>query len=502
MRPLFTHILASVLIASVGASSAHAQDPDQVPVPVQVEIQDNPPAVSVLDVSKAEAMVELLMTSYAADLAMHVAVRTAECTKAEPRCAPLFFAQDVILGPWNFIKLLRAIQEQADPDAAIVKVRDVRTPDLPEGGVLPVEMVSLAEYAFEQQVVLYEHLEAWQITLERLNAAVGRNDEAAAAAQRSAFDAYSAQVSTAAASVSAASLQFLEGLTPLMRHFASAISAEDADAGRNDLRDNGFGAELQQRFAAFGVSQADKDLLLAEIFAVSDEAPVDLMEGLTAVARAYDRLADLMTVSSDGTGNVRPLANAGPDQVVPTADGTSASVMLSGTGSTDPEGGALQYVWTAGEMKVSGSRPVITLPVGTHHIALVVTDPKGGADVDLVTITVSDAAAPRITGLTAAPDVLSPSNRQLVPVQLEVTVTDNDDPAPFCQVVSVGINELASEASTTAAEPDVVLDGTLRVLLRAERSGGKANRVYTVIVQCTDKTNHSSLGSVFVSVPR
>ena len=95
----------------------------------------------------------------------------------------------------------------------------------------------------------------------------------------------SSQVSTSAARVSAASLEFLDGLTPLMTHFASAISVEDADAGKNDLRDNGFGAEFQERFSAFGIGPADRDLLLGEIFAVSDEAPVDLMDGLAAVAQ-------------------------------------------------------------------------------------------------------------------------------------------------------------------------------------------------------------------------
>ena len=49
----------------------------------------------------------------------------------------------------------------------------------------------------------------------------------------------------------------------------------------------------------------------------------------------------------------------------------------------------------------------------------------------------------------------------------------------------------ARDATAAAAEPDVVLDGTLTVLLRAEHSGGKANRVYSLTVQCTDKTNHT-----------
>lgn len=503
-----TRALVTVLLFNIAVPSAYGQ---QLPVP------DDDPAEPVAEVpnsvleQKVDQIVELLTTSYAANLALKSSLRASECTRTEARCAPLFFAQDVILAPWNVVKLMRVVQELPDADAAtIFQPRDYETPSLAPGGVLPADMVSLAEYALEQQVVLYENLEAWQVTLERYGAALRGNDASAVVAQRRALDEYSSRVSTAASAVNAASLQFLEGLTPLMRHFASAIAVEDAEAAMVDLQENGLGPELQERFSALRVAKADSDNFLAEITALSTEVPVDLLDGLTAVARGYDTLADLTTVSADGAGNARPVANAGPDQSVQTGDaGPStllraghASVALNGSGSADPEGAVLEYAWTGATTTASGSKPTITLPLGTHHIALTVTDGKGGTDVDLVTITVNDAAAPLITALTATPDVLSPSTRQLVSVKLDVTVADNDDPTPFCQVVSVGVNEPASDAPGGATEPDVVFDGSLTLLLRAERSAARAGRVYSVIVQCTDKTNHSSTGSVFVSVPR
>jgi hypothetical protein len=483
-------IVGTLFSISIAASAAQAQD---------VQVSDEKTGNSALELSKAEEIVELLSTSYAADLAMHVTIRAAECTKAEPRCAPLYFAQDVILGPWNFAKLLRVTQERPDTEAAIFTPRDYPVPALPPPGVLSPELASLAEYVFEQQVVLYRHLEAWQISMERYTSAAERRDDAAAAAQRRAIDKYSAEVSTAAAHVSAASVQFLEGLTPLVRHFSLAISPEDGEIARNDLRDNGFGAELQERFATFGIAPADSKTLLEEIFAMSDDAPIDLMEGLSAVARGYDRLADITAVPTDAAGNLRPVANAGSDQIIPAGADASASVELNATGSTDAEGNDLEYLWTGRSVKVSGPRPSLTLPAGVHFIALTAADGKGGTDVDLVTITVSNAAAPRITALTASPDVLSPANGQLVPVELGVKVTDNDDPQPFCQVISVGVDEVGGGTAGTPTEPDIVLDGTLKVLLRAELAG-KANRVYGVTVQCTDKTNHSSSGNVFVTV--
>jgi len=482
--------LIGALLLSVAASTATAQD---------VQPPDEKPGNTALELSKAEEIIEILAASYTADLAMHVAIRTAECTKDEPRCTPLFYAQDVILGPWNFARLLRVTQELPDPETAVFKPRDYSVPTLPPAGVLPAELVSLAKYALEQHVLLYRSLEAWQVSMERYISAADRHDEAVTAAQRRAIDAYSTDVSTAAAHVSAASQQFLDGLTPLVRHFASTISPEDAEVAKNDLRDNGFGAELRERFAVFGVGSADAKTLLEEIFATSDDASVDLMEGLTAVARAYDRVADITAVSSDMAGNRRPVANAGSDLVVPAGANDSTSVALNGAESTDPDGNDLGYLWTGPSVKLSGPKPTVTLPVGVHYIALTVADGKGGTDVDLVTITVSNAAAPLITALTASPDVLTPATGQLVPVEVAVKVTDDDDPAPFCQVVSVDVNESAGATTSTATEPDVVLDGPLRLKLRAALSG-KGNRVYGVTVQCTDKTNHSSSGSIFVSV--
>lgn len=489
--------LIGLLFLSIAASAVHAQQE-----PATDSDTDVGTTTSVLDPSTTDAIIELLTTSYTADLALETAVRTAECARTEPNCAPLFLAQEVILGPWNFMKLLRVMQELPDPDfRTIFRPRDHRTPSLPPTGVLPAETVSLVEYALEQQVALYEPLEAWQVTLERLNAAVAGNDEYAAAAQRRALRDYSTQMSTAAAGLNAVSSQLLERLAPLIGPFASAVAVEDVEAAQADLRDNGFVPGRQQRFSALGVSRSDIDTFLGELGAVSADTPMDLLGGLAAVANGYDDLADLMTVPPESGTNLRPVADAGPDRAASSGDADRASVVLDGTRSRDPDADALEYLWTGTSIKVSGSKPAITLPLGTHHIFLTVTDGKGGADVDLVTITVADANAPRITAVTATPAVLSPPTRQLVSVEIDVEVVDNDDPAPFCQVVSVSVNEPA-DAAGSATEPDIVLDGSLTLLLRAERSGEGAGRAYGLTIQCTDKSNHSSFGSVSVSVPR
>lgn len=115
--------------------------------------------------------------------------------------------------------------------------------------------------------------------------------------------------------------------------------------------------------------------------------------------RVYDdeMLSGMDTVSiTVGSANEAPEANAGADQSVL----TGTTVTLNGTGSSDPEGGALTYAWaqlsgTAVQLSdPSASSPSFTAPgeVGTLVFQLTVTDSGQVSDTDTVTITVSAPA--------------------------------------------------------------------------------------------------------------
>jgi hypothetical protein len=492
MRLVTISLLSGILLLYTGVSSVYAQD---------VQAADDKVNVSALDLAKTDEIVDLLTASYAAELALQTVIRTGECTRTEPRCAPLFLAQDVILGPWNFVKLMRVMQELQDPQfSTTVEPRKYPAPSLAPTPALPAELLSLAQYAMEQQAILYQHLEAWQITMERLNAAMSSNDEAAATVQRRALEDYSSKASTAAAGVNAAASKFLESVVPLVSPFAAAIALEDVEATKIHLQEHGFGPELKERLSAFGIPPDDSSNLLGELTALSDDVPLDLLEGLTAVAKGYDKLADVMAVSVDASPNLRPVANAGADQSISAGAGDSATVVLDGTRSTDPDVGALEYLWTGASVNVAGAKPTIALPRGTHHIALTVADGKGGTDVDLVTITVADTGAPVITALNAMPATLWPPTRELVPVEINVKVADNDDPMPSCQIVSVSVDEPGNTTTRNGTEGDVVFEGSLKLQMRAPQPGANGGRSYTVTVQCTDKSNHSSSRSIVVSV--
>ncbi|MFH5806764.1 PKD domain-containing protein [Alienimonas sp. DA493] len=102
--------------------------------------------------------------------------------------------------------------------------------------------------------------------------------------------------------------------------------------------------------------------------------------------------------------NAAPVADAGADQQV-YRDGNGASVAtvtLNGGGSSDPDGDALTYAWSAGSGiqfdNSAAASPEATFPHGTHVVTLTVDDGNGGSDTDTVTITVVNREPDAVVG--------------------------------------------------------------------------------------------------------
>ncbi|HWI20103.1 MAG TPA: hypothetical protein VNT81_20260 [Vicinamibacterales bacterium] len=105
-----------------------------------------------------------------------------------------------------------------------------------------------------------------------------------------------------------------------------------------------------------------------------------------------------------------------------------------------------------------------------------------------------DTEPPVISSVTPSISTLSPPNRHMVPVAINVTATDNES-VPVCAVTGVTSNE--------SLDPnDWAITGPLAVSLRAERAGQGSGRVYRIAVACRDEAGNSSTGSTTVTVPR
>lgn len=109
-------------------------------------------------------------------------------------------------------------------------------------------------------------------------------------------------------------------------------------------------------------------------------------------------------------------------------------------------------------------------------------------------ITIMDRKAPHIYNLTAEPTLLWPPNHKMIPVNITCEYKDNCDPLPRCRIIAVENNQPQDACGDADTELDWEIASDLTVNLRAERAGcRKEDRIYTIIVQCTDcKGNRSS----------
>jgi hypothetical protein len=172
-----------------------------------------------------------------------------------------------------------------------------------------------------------------------------------------------------------------------------------------------------------------------------------------------------------------------------------AVIALDGAGSSDPESDPLTYSWTGPFGTVSGAAASVSLPADTHVITLTVRDGRGGSASDTLVVTILDTTPPVIQSANASPSMLSPANKQLVPVAIAVSAADTCAGSVRCRIVSVTSNE-AIDAG------DWRITGELTLELRAERASKKTARIYTITIECVDASGNVSRKTATVTVPR
>jgi hypothetical protein len=201
--------------------------------------------------------------------------------------------------------------------------------------------------------------------------------------------------------------------------------------------------------------------------------------------------------------NKPPSAEAGSTQIVECTSPEGAEVTLVGSGSSDPDGDTLQYLWRGPFGFAAGESVTVNVPFGSHAILLEVEDVPGHIDRDEVIVKVVDTTPPEMT-VTLSPNTLWPPNHRLVNVDASVSATDRCGDA---SVVLVSV--VSNEDDNSLGDGDTPNDirGANRLTedysfqVRAERSGEGDGRVYSVTYRATDESANSTELVAEVHVP-
>jgi hypothetical protein len=197
-----------------------------------------------------------------------------------------------------------------------------------------------------------------------------------------------------------------------------------------------------------------------------------------------------------------PTANAGG----PYEGEACTPINFDGSESSDSNGTIVSYAWdftNDGTFDTTSSAANYSFAYPSPfegQARLRVTDNEGFTNEATADVVITpDVTAPVLTRATATPSQLWPPNHKMVPVTIDVSTAGacND----VCRITDVTSNEPGSEHGKGKKEPDWVVTGPLTVQLRAERSGGVTQRIYTVALSCVDAAGNQSTGSVLVTVP-
>ncbi len=206
-----------------------------------------------------------------------------------------------------------------------------------------------------------------------------------------------------------------------------------------------------------------------------------------------------------------PSVDAGADRTVITADPAGATLDLSpGVAVSDVADPNPAIAFEIGGSPV----PMPHLfPVGTTVVLVKAIDASSNAGQDELAVAVSLDEEPPVLTVELTPSVLWPPNHKLVEISPTITLTDNEDPAPGLELVSITSNEPddgGQDVAWSPENPEGLGDGNTvgdiqvvddQVFLRAERAGTGEGRVYTLTYQATDRAGNVTTMETLVRVP-
>ncbi|MBA7620320.1 hypothetical protein ES703_27666 [subsurface metagenome] len=224
-------------------------------------------------------------------------------------------------------------------------------------------------------------------------------------------------------------------------------------------------------------------------------------QGTHAVIWTYD----------DGNGNIAkqtqtvvvddvtaPIPNV---PALPTVTGECSAAITSTPTATDN---------CAGTVSGTTNDPLIYTEQGTFTVTWTYNDGNGNIAKQTQTVVVDDVTAPEIS-VSVSPNILLTPNHKMVLITPDIVVSDNCDPEPGFELISITMNE-GDETDTFHPDydstlgdghtiNDIQVDVDGNIYLRAERSGKGVGRIYTITYTVTDVSGNSTTATATVTVP-
>ena len=182
------------------------------------------------------------------------------------------------------------------------------------------------------------------------------------------------------------------------------------------------------------------------------------------------------------TPNFAPVANAGSDQTVSHVE----TIYLDGTASSDPEGGALTYVWSLGGTQIATGATAAVGPfaVGDHIVTLTVTDDIGKSANDGMVVSVVNGAPVA----NAGPD------RNILTLQsvwLDGSASSDPEGEALTYVWSVGGLQIATGPNPTVGP----FDAGVHTIILTVTDGHGASASDETIVTVSNRAPVANAGS-------
>ncbi|MDH5526711.1 MAG: HYR domain-containing protein [Nitrospirota bacterium] len=129
--------------------------------------------------------------------------------------------------------------------------------------------------------------------------------------------------------------------------------------------------------------------------AIGDDTHLYVAGGLGRQLLLIEGVTVPLSAGRVGT-NLPPVADAGPDRMEECLARLTSTVQLDGSGSYDPDGDSLSFLWNWGIGASGEVTPLANLPLGMNVVELTVDDGISGTGTDRAVVTVIDTVPPAV----------------------------------------------------------------------------------------------------------